>query len=224
MEILKNIVRSEVRFRYKLVIELSTILSLTIMILAFKFFPNIESKKIIPEGSQELFKVEDIAQTVNENIPPPPPRPSIVIAAPEQDVLEDVEINNTEIDLSQQLSAPPPRQENKVIEKETVYFAVVEDMPQPIGGTEAIQSKIKYPEIARRAGIVGTVYVLAYLNEKGEVVKTEIVKGIGGGCDEEAARAVQETMFIPGKQRGKPVKVKVMVPVKFQLINVSINL
>jgi protein TonB len=84
-----------------------------------------------------------------------------------------------------------------------------------------IQSKIKYPEIARRAGLEGTVYILAYLNEEGIVVKTEIAKGIGGGCDEEAEKAVKDTRFTPGKQRGKPVKVKVMIPVKFQLKDVS---
>ena len=69
----------------------------------------------------------------------------------------------------------------------------------------------------RRAGIEGKVYVLAYVNEEGTVTKTEILKGIGGGCDEAAEYAVKHTKFSPGKQRGKPVKVKVMVPVVFKL-------
>jgi len=90
-------------------------------------------------------------------------------------------------------------------------------MPYPIGGIQAIHDLIIYPEIAKRAGIEGKVYVLAYLNEEGIVIKTEIIKGIGCGCDEAAENAVRQTMFTPGKQRGKPVNVKVMIPIVFRL-------
>ncbi|MBU2444613.1 MAG: energy transducer TonB, partial [Bacteroidetes bacterium] len=103
------------------------------------------------------------------------------------------------------------------IEDEVTYFEVVEDMPEPIGGILAIQQKITYPEIAKRAGVEGKVYILAYVNEKGEVTKTEVLKGIGAGCDEAAEKAIKDTKFKPGKQRGKPVKVKVAVPVVFTL-------
>ena len=95
----------------------------------------------------------------------------------------------------------------------------VEEMPYPIGGIQAIHDLIIYPEIAKRAGIEGKVYIQAYLNKKGEVVKTEIIKGIGGGCDEAAENAVRQTKFTPGKQRGKPVNVRVMVPIVFRLSN-----
>jgi protein TonB len=183
----------------------------------------LEKSNINLEGPQELFTVEDIQQTVHENLPPPPPpKPSIIIATPSDEVLEDVDISSTEIDFSEELSTPPPpKKDNKIVEEEPTFFVAVEEMPSPIGGIGAIQSKIKYPEIARRAGLEGTVYILAYLNEDGIVVKTEIAKGIGGGCDEEAEKAVKESRFTPGKQRGKPVKVKVMIPVKFQLKDVS---
>jgi protein TonB len=223
MGLLKNIVKPEFRFKYKLVFKLSLVLSLSVLILAFKFFPHLEKSNINLEGPQELFTVEDIQQTVHENLPPPPPpKPSIIIATPSDEVLEDVDISSTEIDFSEELSTPPPpKKDNKIVEEEPTFFVAVEEMPSPIGGIGAIQSKIKYPEIARRAGLEGTVYILAYLNEDGIVVKTEIAKGIGGGCDEEAEKAVKESRFTPGKQRGKPVKVKVMIPVKFQLKDVS---
>jgi protein TonB len=225
MELLKNIIKPEFRFKYKLVIKLSLIASLTLIILAFKFFPDIKRSDLVLEGSQELFKVEDIVQTVHEELPPPPPpKPNIIVASPSDDVLEDVDISSTEIDLSEQIAPPPPKQDNNsLIEDEPVYFVVVENMPEPIGGMESIQSRIKYPDIARRAGVEGTVFILAYLNEEGIVVKTEIVKGIGAGCDEEAEKAIKETRFSPGKQRGTPVKVKVMIPVKFRLDVVSMN-
>jgi len=130
-----------------------------------------------------------------------------------------VEIGSTEIDINQQIEAPPPppKEEKKIVEEEIQYFEVVEEMPEPIGGIEAIQKKIVYPEIAKRAGVEGKVYILAYVDENGNVTKTEVLKGIGAGCDEAAEKAVRETKFKPGKQRGKPVKVKVAVPIIFKL-------
>ncbi len=90
-------------------------------------------------------------------------------------------------------------------------------MPEPIGGIGAIQKKIVYPEIAKRAGVQGRVFVKAYVDETGKVNKVELIRGIGAGCDEAAMKAVHSTMFKPGKQRGKPVKVQVTVPVLFKL-------
>lgn len=97
------------------------------------------------------------------------------------------------------------------------YPVAVEEMPEPIGGIKSIQEKIHYPEIAKRAGIEGKVYVLAFINENGDVVSTKILKGIGAGCDEAALDAVKQTKFIPGKQNGKPAKVQVAIPIMFKL-------
>ncbi len=99
------------------------------------------------------------------------------------------------------------------------YQISAEQMPEPVGGLKAIQEKVVYPELARKAGIEGRVFVKAYINEKGIVEKTEILKGIGAGCDEAAMKAVKETKFIPAKQRGKPLKVQVSVPILFKLSN-----
>lgn len=109
--------------------------------------------------------------------------------------------------------------EEKVVEKEEAptYFVAVEEMPEPIGGIKAIQEKISYPEIAKRAGVEGKVYILAFVNENGDVTKAQILKGIGAGCDEAARDAVLQTKFKPGKQRGVPVKVQVSIPIVFKL-------
>jgi TonB family protein len=104
---------------------------------------------------------------------------------------------------------------NQINEKE--FFVAVEEMPEPIGGLKSIQEKIIYPEIAKRAGIEGKVYVLAFIDEKGNVANAKIIKGIGGGCEETALDAVKQTKFTPGKQRGKPVKVQVSIPIVFKL-------
>jgi protein TonB len=90
-------------------------------------------------------------------------------------------------------------------------------MPEPIGGIAAIQQLITYPEIAKRAGVEGKVYVLAFVDESGNVTNAKIIKGIGAGCDEAAIDAVRQTKFKPGKQRGTPVKVQVSIPIVFKL-------
>jgi protein TonB len=213
---LKNPIADQ-RATYKRVLEICIIISLVIMIVAFKFFPHLEDEGIALEGPQELFTVEDIQQTKQENRPPPPPKPPIPIEAPSDDVLEDIEIEDTEIDFEAEIEAPPPPPKENKVEEEPTYFVAVEEMPAPIGGIKGIQSRIVYPEIAKRAGVEGKVYVLAFVDEGGIVTKAQIIKGIGAGCDEAALDAVLKTKFTPGKQRGKAVKVQVSIPILFKL-------
>jgi protein TonB len=209
--------KADLMAKYKKVFEISLILSLAVLIVAFKFFPQLDNKGIKLEGPQELFNVENIEQTKQENRPPPPPKPPIPIEAPSADVLEDIEIGSTEIDLTQDVAPPPPKEDKKIVEEEPTYFVAVEEMPEPIGGIAAIQKKIVYPEIAKRAGVEGKVYILAFVDESGNVTKANVIKGIGAGCDEAALNAVLKTKFKPGKQRGKAVRVQVSIPVVFKL-------
>ncbi|MEX0599539.1 MAG: M56 family metallopeptidase [Rhodothermales bacterium] len=96
-------------------------------------------------------------------------------------------------------------------------FVVVEDMPELIGGLESIQENLHYPELAAKAGIEGRVIVQFVVDEEGRVVDPEIVRGIGSGLDEAALAAVRTAEFKPGLQRGKPVQVKMSLPVTFML-------
>jgi len=207
----------DLKRKYQRYWEISLIISLTILIVAFKFFPKFEQELINIDAPQELIQTEDVEATKQETAPPPPPKPPIPIEAPTDDVLEDVEIESTELDVDATISAPPPPPVVEEEEVEPVFFVAVEEMPEPIGGIGAIQSKIVYPEIAKRAGVQGRVYVKAYVDEAGRVTKVELIRGIGAGCDEAAMDAVKSVMFKPGKQRGKPVKVQVTVPVLFKL-------
>ncbi len=209
--------KADLRRSYKKIFELSLIIALALLIVSFKFFPHLETKAALAEGPQELFKVEDVQQTKQENRPPPPPKPPIPIEAPSEDVLEDIEIGETELNVNESVEAPPPPKVEKKVEEEPQYFVAVEEMPEPIGGIQAIQSKIVYPEIAKRAGIEGKVYVLAFVDETGTVTKAQIIKGLGAGLDDAALNAVKATKFKPGKQRGKPVKVQVSIPIVFKL-------
>lgn len=97
------------------------------------------------------------------------------------------------------------------------FFCSVEKMPSPIGGIKAIQEKIIYPEIAKRAGIEGRVFIKAFVNKYGKVVATQIIKGKGAGLDEAAISAAQQTKFMPALQKGKPVGAQVVIPVLFKL-------
>ncbi len=213
---LKKNPKVDLRLKYQRVLEISLAIALLALVLAFKYFPKFQKENVKIDAPQELVQVEDVEATKQETPPPPPPKPPIPIEAPSDDVLEDIEIEDTELDVEEDVAAPPPPIESNDDAGPT-FFVAVEDMPAPIGGIGAIQKKIVYPEIAKRAGVQGRVFVKAFVNEKGIVKKVELVKGIGAGCDEEALRAVKATRFKPGRQRGKPVKVQVMIPVLFKL-------
>ena len=73
--------------------------------------------------------------------------------------------------------------------------------------------------MARKAGIEGRVIVQFIVNEEGKVENPRVIRGIGGGCDEEALRAASNALFKPGRQRGEPVRVQYSLPVIFKLQN-----
>jgi TonB family protein len=104
---------------------------------------------------------------------------------------------------------------NKVDE----VFVVVAEMPEPIGGMASIANQIEYPEIARRAGIQGRVFVQFVVDQSGRVSEAEILRGIGNDeMNEEALRVIRNTRFTPGKlEDGRPVRVQRTMPVTFRL-------
>lgn len=96
-------------------------------------------------------------------------------------------------------------------------FVVVEEAPILLGGLQELQSRIKYPDLAEKAGIQGRVFLQFVVDQEGNVKDPQITRGIGGGADEEALRALQTMKFIPGVQRGQRVNVKMSLPVTFRL-------
>jgi TonB family protein len=99
--------------------------------------------------------------------------------------------------------------------KKSDYLVAVEMQPEPMGGYSAIDKKVIYPEQARKNSVKGKVFLQVYINENGEVVFAEVLKGLGYGCDEAALRAIKLVRFKAGKQKGKYVKVQMSVPVNF---------
>ncbi|MDB4088585.1 energy transducer TonB [Flavobacteriales bacterium] len=101
-------------------------------------------------------------------------------------------------------------------------FSIVEVMPEFPGGQAKmlsyISNKVRYPEIAKENNIQGKVYIQFVVNKDGSLSDAKVVRGIGGGCDEEALRAVNSMPnWTPGKQRGKPVRTRFILPVRFHL-------
>ena len=81
-----------------------------------------------------------------------------------------------------------------------------------------LQKNIVYPHQARRMGIEGRVFVEFVVGVDGGISQVKVLKGLGAGCDKEAMRVIQKSpKWIPGKQRGKSVRVRMVVPLKFSL-------
>ena len=98
------------------------------------------------------------------------------------------------------------------------HYVIVEQMPELIGGLSAIQAKVRYPEIARKANVEGRVIVQFIVDENGNVRDPEILRGAGAGLDEEAIRVISEhAEFTPGRQDGKPIAVRLSIPIVFKL-------
>lgn len=105
-------------------------------------------------------------------------------------------------------------------------FTVVEEQPVYPGNDEArirfLQENIRYPETAVKNGIQGRVFVSFVVEKDGSLSNIRVLRGIGGGCDEEAIRVVSlMPKWTPGRQRGEPVRVRFNVPIKFSLVNMA---
>lgn len=100
---------------------------------------------------------------------------------------------------------------------------IVEESPEPVDGYRSFYDQIgktlKYPKAALKRGIEGKVFVEFVVDRQGQPTEMKVLKGIGGGCDEEAMRAIAQSKWKPGKQRGRPVMVRMVLPIVFTLHN-----
>ncbi len=174
--------------------------------------------------------------------PPPPVKNTIKFTIPEikkeevndpppaiEEIEKDVEAgkktqvgdNNNIVD---EVKEEPKQETKQVIQEEvdnTVY-TIIQKMPSFPGGEAAmmkfISDNIKYPPMAKEAGIKGTVFVTFVVDREGNVTDPKVMKGIGGGCDEEALRVIKMMpKWSAGEQNGKKVLVKINVPIRFVL-------
>lgn len=176
--------------------------------------------EVIEEEMVEITKQEQ------PKVQPPAPKPQVTQI---QVVEDDVEVED-EIDINAEVSQeevieeydyqPQEIEEEEIVEAE--IFIVVEEMPQFPGGDaklyEYIQKNLKYPMMARESDIQGRVFVNFVVEPDGSISKVNVMRGIGGGCDEEAVRVIESMpKWKPGKQRGSAVRVSYTVPIIFKL-------
>ncbi len=210
--------KADLKNTYIVFLQSGLIVTLLIMIVAFKLNLRSEPPVAIAVAQQEEVVMEEVIQTKQIETPPPPPRPPVPVEVPNDEVIEDEIINlDAELDLDGPIDLPPPPPPAEDEEEE--FFVVVENMPELVGGLAGLQKKVKYPEMATRAGIEGRVTIQFIVNEQGKVENPRVIRGIGGGCDEEALKAVQQAKFKPGMQRGRPVRVQYSLPIVFKLQN-----
>ena len=116
---------------------------------------------------------------------------------------------------------PPPPSASLSAQTSDGVFVVVEEMPELLPsageGLLTLGECLRYPEIAKKAGIEGRVFVQFVVDENGGVLEPVVQRGLGAGLDAEALRCVEELTFKPGKQRGKAVPVQMSLPITFRL-------
>ncbi len=110
-----------------------------------------------------------------------------------------------------------------VEEPEGKVIDIAEVMPEYEGGLEAmykfIKKEVRYPKSARNIRVEGMVYVKFVVNSDGSVSDVTVIRGIHRDCDAEAARVIKllSKKWRPGSQNGKPVNVRMVLPIRFQL-------
>ncbi|HLO89841.1 MAG: energy transducer TonB [Chloroflexota bacterium] len=207
-------------------VQIGLIVALAAMLVAFEW-KSYDTKQIDISTRQVENVEEEMVEITQQNKPPPPPAPPaqttlIHIVTDDVDVDDDLVIDAEANQLTEIEAYTPPAvtEEEEVAEAE--IFTVVEESPAFPGGDAAriqfLQQNIVYPQMARESGIQGTVYVTFVVERNGAVTDVRVLRGIGGGCDEEAVRVIKAMpKWNPGKQRGKPVRVQFNMPIKFTL-------
>ncbi|MEE3039317.1 MAG: energy transducer TonB [Candidatus Latescibacterota bacterium] len=185
-------------------------------LLVVAIFPHFEADAY-DKSEPVIIQIENVPETRQERRPPPPPRPVVPIASDSDDIPEDATIMETDLDFGLDDLAPPPPLEDlyevelEEEEEEIVEIWRVEKQPDPKKEVLPV-----YPEIARKAGITGTVQVEVLVNKRGLV--EAIGRVIGSEVFHDAAKkAAAQWTFSPAIQNDKPVKVWVMLPFRFQL-------
>ena len=194
--------------KYPIVVRLTTLLGISLVILNFLLFPRFGNSLEFEDVEQVIIENIDIPQTQQIDNTPPPARPSIPVPSDDEDIADDLTLDELDFDDFSNLDAPPPPPSGP-----KVVFIPYDDPPVAMSPIRP-----RYPEIAQEAGIEGVVVVQAFIDEKGRVKETLILKGVPNtGLDEAAMEAIRKTRFRPAKQRERAVGVWISIPVNFRL-------
>jgi len=218
-------------------LSFTIVIFLLATIIPFLIFKQARSVNVDKNVGAEFANM-DVPKTDEAPPPPPPPPPEAIeqkvkFTAPvvTTDTVEDAGMLNQD-DLNQQSTNTAPVEttedivvedkQTQVIEQLPPPLVIVEQMPEFKGGEDArlkwLGENIKYPQMARESNISGTVVVTFVIEKDGSITGVQLLKGIGGGCDEEAIRAVKAMpAWNVGKQNGQAVRVQFNLPIKFSL-------
>ena len=210
------------RAQYGFTLQIGIVLSLLVLLALFTMPLQMKTSFENEIVMQEVVQLEEIVQTKQKFKAPPPPRPIVPIEVPNDEILEEEEFElDVALDLDEMiedLSPPPlPDLETEPELDEGEVFMVVEEMPSMIGGREKLYEFVTYPVMAREANLEGMVVVGIVIEKDGSPTNIEVLKSVHPILDEAAMKAVSKVLFNPGKQRGKPVRVKMAIPIRFKL-------
>ncbi len=178
--------------------------ALSVAVISALFIPECVTRPYTPRVEAGVITIELPPEMKQLAEPPPPPKPKMPVEAESEEDIEQTTIETTDFTGFEKAPPPPPT--------ETPDFVPYDTPPQPVFIT-----KPKYPEIARKAGMYGTVYLKLLLDTTGYVIDVRVTKSLNAAFDESAARAARTWRFTPAKQRDKPVRVWLGYPVKFTL-------
>lgn len=156
---------------------------------------------------------------------PPKVTDKEVVEEEEMPTIEEIKQNETgaeNVEGTGEVVFEEPVEEVKEVDDANKVFLVVEQAPEFEGGLEAmykfISKNMKYPASARRMNIEGSVFVQFVVDADGKISEASVIKGISADCDKEALRVINMMpKWRPGKQSGRAVRVKFVLPIKFKL-------
>jgi protein TonB len=206
--------------------SIGLILSMSLVHLAFNWKQYEKSEVELIARNANTF--EEVIEVPATEIPPTPEitivQPQLVEVPNEEEIKNEInlvfDVEVTEDTKVEEYVAPPTTAIED--EEDEKIFTIVEQTAEPKGGMAAfyqyVSETIHYPATARRMGVEGKVYVEFIVGKDGKIYDVKSINEIGAGCDEEAVRIIQNAPpWNPGKQRGKPVKQKMVMPIIFRL-------
>jgi protein TonB len=208
-------------------IGLNITLIFLIIVFNWKFY---DDGSLVTLDNLENSSFEDMQEIpLTEQPPPPPPnilRLPTIIEVSDEVLIEQIDVD-MDVEITEEMAIEETIFSDEPLEEELVdeIFDIVEVWPEYKGGIKAFYSfvfkNIKYPNSARRLRIEGKVFLKFVVDKDGTITQSEIIKGIHTSCDNEALRVLNMSpKWKPGKQRGKPVMVKMILPITYKLAEI----
>ena len=204
---------ADLRRGYNKVFGICTAITFILHTTIAVIFPSFEASASNRQKKQIIIETVDIPETQQIKRPPPPPRPAVPIETESDDVPDDVTIESTDLDFDDALVdlPPPPPPGSGEEEEEILEFYMVEQKPELVHSVAPA-----YPEIARKAGLTGKVFLKFLVDKGGRVSNVTVLRG-QEIFRQAAVDAILQFKFKPAQQNDKPVSVWMTQPISFRL-------